>query len=202
MHHHMLVLNNQETSNYVRQRPEGKVCLAFVMLTIRIVNPVRERSRLIAGDIIERVTSPNFRGASLFLGSFTVTITEHGFKITFWCKSGTVFSTSSTATKNCAEVAVFEYSKRVLKEVQLQGNNIAQTEISYMTDLSPCPDCTRNIPNLKQYLENEFRNIEFSYKEAFVFNYQEYSKLSREEQKEFNSTQYWIQLQRTWQRWA
>ena len=193
----MSVLTNQQV-NYVKNRQEQPVCLAFATLTIRTVNLVRGLSEPIAENIRTRVTNTTFRYASLFLNHLTVIETEHGFRISFWCRSGTRFASPSPVTKNCAEVAVIEYTKRVLIEVQLQGNNVAQTEVKCMTDLSPCPDCTRNIPFLRRKLEDQFRDIRFSYEEAFVFRYQAFNELSREEKKQFKSKEFW----KTLKRWA
>ena len=193
----MSVLTNRQVCNYVSKRPRQDVCLCFATLTIRTVDPVRGGSKLSAENIKKEVRQTTLKRASLFLDSLTVTETKHGFRITFWCRSGTGFS-PRPVVKNCAEVAVIEYTKRVLKEVQLQGNNVAQTEISCMTDFSPCPDCTRNIPILRKNLEDQFSDIKFSYEEAFVFQYHVYSELSKEDKKEFRSKEYW----ENWQRWA
>lgn len=186
--------NDQDICYYLRERPDGGLCLSFATLTIQLVHPVCGHSKLSAEGIKNRVVTNRSkvpRGASLFRDSVTLTEEKHRLQITFWCKSGTEFSPPTTFEPNCAEIAVFQYSTRVLEEVEHQGYAVAQTHISYITDLSPCPACTRNIPSLEKNLELRFRDIQFYYHQSFVLQYFEYITKSKEEQKFLKSKEYW-----------
>ena len=192
--------NDQDICCYLRKRPDGGLCLSFATLTIQLVHPVCGHSKLSAEAIKNRVVTNRSkvpRGAGIFMKYLTLNKEQHPLQVTFWCKSGTKFSPPSTferncaEMKNCAEIAVFQYSTRVLEEVKHQGYAVAQTHINYITDLSPCPACTRNIPILEKNLELRFRDIQFSYHQSFVLQYLEYIAKSKEEQKFLKSKEYW-----------
>ena len=191
--------DDQDVDWYLNKRPGGGLCLAFVRLTIQVVDLVRGHSRLSDEGIKNRVVPDRSkvpRGAGIFMKYLTLNKEQHPLQVTFWCKSGTKFSPPSTferncaEMKNCAEIAVLEISRRVLEEVKHQGYTIVQTDIKCMTDLSPCPDCTRNIPGLRMNLRHEFSDIQFTYKQTSVLQYEEYSVKSKEEKKSLKMQEY------------
>ena len=129
----------------------------------------------VARELQDKITGER---SELLLSSLSVTEEEQRLQITCWCRSGTkCFKPTEEPFKNCVEVAIFEFTKLVLKVVERQ-RKIVKTNISYMTDLSPCPVCIKRLPNQKCKLEAEFPNIAISYNdEQYIMNYKEYHQL-------------------------
>ena len=131
----------------------------------------------------------------MLLKTLTVTKEVQGFRVTFWCHSGTkCFKPIKQNEKNCVELTIFAFIGLVLEVVHLKGE-VTKTDIRYMTDLSACPDCTMRLPTQRKTLQARFPNVIFSeFKIGFVLNYQEYSKLSKELKKRLRNKRTWISV--------
>ena len=114
----------------------------------------------------------------------TVTKVDQGFRIAFWCHSGTKQFLDRLigvdVEKNCVELTVYTFSRLVLDVVHRQkGIKVTTTGISYMMDLSPCPDCEDRLTILQNNLKPPSFNTAIFSKPGFVLDYQQFSTLSK-----------------------
>ena len=180
---------------YISERPEKRICLAHTALTIQAVDPERGCWENIDKQIVTTVKQLNIMDEkAMLLRTLTVTEEIQGFRVTFWCHSGTKCFKPKRNEKNCVEVTIFAFIGLVLEVVHLKGE-VMKTDISYMTDLSACPDCTMRLPTQREMLRARFPNVIFSeFKIAFILNYQEYNKLSKELKKRLRKKRTWISV--------
>ena len=153
---------------YLRERPPEGLCLAFVKLRIQAADSEEGRLAISTAEIRGKLMAVDKKGRFL-LDSLRVTEEKQGLQLTFWCQSGTkCFKPTTKPLKNCVEVVIFEFTKLALETTK---GKITKTDIHYVTDLSPCPVCTKRLPTQKSTMDSYFPNITFTYNEQHIFDY-------------------------------
>ena len=202
-----MLKNNKELNRkkiiYVAKRltKHVQLCLAFVELSISTDNPWPERVWNIVAAVIKKKIKAKYqynnvdKKARFFLDTLHRAQEERELRITFWCQSGTkcfkpTNDPSNKENSNCVEVAIFGFTKVIMEALTNRGE-VDETEIKYMTDLSPCRVCTRRIPIQERQLADDFPNTKFSHRREFVIAYEEYANTDK---KKWRDEKVWIKV--------